>query len=75
MERFVLELIELENHLTTTTVHRHLFRREFDSGDSTIVNRRHALEASRRLLGRLLTSTDHEGELRLYDFSQCSREK
>ncbi|KAJ3512866.1 hypothetical protein NLJ89_g3273 [Agrocybe chaxingu] len=46
-------------------LHRHLFRREFDSIETTPVNRSHALRASRRLLRRLLTTSDHEGELRL----------
>ncbi|KAJ7075369.1 cytochrome P450 [Mycena belliarum] len=46
-------------------LHRHLFRREFDNPEASVVNKKHALEASRRLINRLLTSKDHEGELRL----------
>lgn len=58
-------LIVFMNNDDRWKVHRHLFRREFDGSAATVVNRSHALQASRRLLRRLLTSTDHEGELRL----------
>jgi hypothetical protein len=46
--------------------HRRLFHREFDTFDASVVNKAHEVQAARRLLRRLLTSADHEGELRLY---------
>lgn len=48
-------------------LHRHIFRREFDTRESTAANRIHEVQAARRLLRRLLNSKDYEGELRLYD--------
>ncbi|KAF8219463.1 cytochrome P450 [Tricholoma matsutake] len=45
--------------------HRRIFRREFDTVEASAFNKAHELQASRRLLRRLLTSSDHEGELRL----------
>ncbi|KAJ3512864.1 hypothetical protein NLJ89_g3271 [Agrocybe chaxingu] len=45
--------------------HRQLFRREFDNLAGSTANKNHEVQAARRLLQRLLTSSDHEGELRL----------
>lgn len=45
--------------------HRRIFRREFDSIDASTTNKRHEVNAARRLLRRLLTSTDHQSDLRL----------
>ncbi|KAK0204523.1 cytochrome P450 [Desarmillaria ectypa] len=44
--------------------HRKIFRREFET-NSLATNRAHELHAARRLLQRLLTSSDHAKELRL----------
>lgn len=45
--------------------HRRIFRREFDSIDASTTNKSHEVNAARRLLRRLLTSTDHLGDLRM----------
>ncbi|KAJ7649001.1 cytochrome P450 [Mycena polygramma] len=58
-------LIPFMNNTDEWRDHRRLFRREFDTADATVFNRAHELQATRRLLHRLLTSTDYEGELRL----------
>ncbi|KAK7046845.1 cytochrome P450 [Favolaschia claudopus] len=58
-------LIVFMNNNDRWKIHRHLFKREFDSPEASVVNKKHALQASRRLINRLLTSEDHEGELRL----------
>ncbi|KAJ7155326.1 cytochrome P450 [Mycena filopes] len=58
-------LIVFMNNNDRWKVHRHLFKREFDNPQASVVNKKHALEASRRLINRLLTSKDYEGELRL----------
>ncbi|KAJ7124060.1 cytochrome P450 [Mycena crocata] len=58
-------LIVFMNNNDRWKVHRHLFKREFDNPEASVVNKKHALQASRRLINRLLTSKDHEGELRL----------
>ncbi|KAJ7230296.1 cytochrome P450 [Mycena pura] len=58
-------LIPFMNNTEKWREHRRLFRREFDTVDASVVNKAHELQAARRLLRRLLTSVDHEGELRL----------
>ncbi|KAJ7627783.1 hypothetical protein DFH06DRAFT_727253 [Mycena polygramma] len=58
-------LIPFMNNTDEWRDHRRLFRREFDTADATVFNRAHQVQATRRLLHRLLTSTDYEGELRL----------
>ncbi|KAJ6532992.1 cytochrome P450 [Mycena capillaripes] len=58
-------LIVFMNNNDRWKIHRHLFKREFDSPEASVVNKKHAVQASRRLINRLLTSKDHEGELRL----------
>ncbi|KAK7059624.1 cytochrome P450 [Favolaschia claudopus] len=58
-------LIPFMNHTDKWREHRRLFRREFDTGDASAVNKAHEVQAARRLLHRLLTSVDHESELRL----------
>lgn len=59
----VLILIVLLNLYSSE--HRRIFRREFDSIDASTTNKRHEVNAARRLLRRLLTSIDHQGDLRL----------
>ncbi|KAJ7075371.1 cytochrome P450 [Mycena belliarum] len=58
-------LIPFMNNTDKWREYRRLFRREFDTVDASAVNKAHETQAARRLLRRLLTSTDHEGELRL----------
>ncbi|KAJ7212999.1 cytochrome P450 [Mycena pura] len=58
-------LIPFMNNTEKWREHRRLFHREFDTVDASVVNKAHEVQAARRLLRRLLTSVDHEGELRL----------
>ncbi|KAJ7155325.1 cytochrome P450 [Mycena filopes] len=58
-------LIPFMNNTEKWREHRRLFRREFDIVEASITNKTHEVAAARRLIRRLLESTDHEGELRL----------
>ena len=44
--------------------HHRLFRREFDTPEAMTFHRIHELQAARRLLCRLLNTSDHEEEFR-----------
>ncbi|PPR07338.1 hypothetical protein CVT26_013654 [Gymnopilus dilepis] len=58
-------LIPFMNNTERWRDHRRLFRREFDTPEASAVNRSHEVHAARRLLHRLLSTKDHEGDLRL----------
>ena len=46
--------------------HHRLFRQEFNTAEAMAFHRIYELQAARRLLRRLLNTSDHEEELRLY---------
>ncbi|KAJ7046191.1 cytochrome P450 [Mycena alexandri] len=58
-------LIPFMNNGERWREHRRLFRREFETAESSVVNKTHEVVAARKLLRRLLRSADHEGEIRL----------
>jgi len=58
-------LPQVSSYSTVGLDHRQLFRREFDNLAESAANKNHEVQAARRLLQRLLTASDHEGELRL----------
>ncbi|KDR81038.1 hypothetical protein GALMADRAFT_241660 [Galerina marginata CBS 339.88] len=58
-------LIPFMNNTDQWREHRRLFRQEFDTPAASIVNKGHEIQATRRLLRRLLTTQDYEGDVRL----------
>jgi hypothetical protein len=65
VERSDIELFYTYSMRNMTAEHRRLFRREFDTVNTSPDNRNHEVQAARRLLIRLLTTNDYHGDLRL----------